>query len=41
MNKEDRPLNSLTTILIIFGIIITGWNLYTGATIQEIGIPGH
>ena len=40
MNKEDKSINTLTKFLVICGIIIIGWNLYTGATIQEIGIPG-
>ena len=41
MSKEDgTPISRLTKALLILAMLIIGWNLYTGATIQEIGIPG-
>jgi hypothetical protein len=29
-----------TKVLLVLALIIVVWNLYTGATIQEIGLPG-
>lgn len=30
----------LTWAIVILAFIIIGWNIYTGSTVQEIGIPG-
>lgn len=40
MSEKDNQVSALTKVLIVFAVLIIGWNLYTGATIQEIGIPG-
>ncbi len=40
MSEEGKSMRALTKILVILAILIIGWNLYTGAKIQEIGIPG-
>lgn len=40
MSEEGKSVSALTKVLVILAILIIGWNLYTGATIQEIGIPG-
>ncbi|MHC4573808.1 MAG: hypothetical protein ACYS76_06705 [Planctomycetota bacterium] len=40
MSEDGKSMSALTKVLIILAILIVGWNLYTGAKIQEIGIPG-
>ncbi len=40
MSDEGGSISGPIKVLIILAILVIGWNLYTGATIQEIGIPG-
>lgn len=40
MSQNQSPTNWFMKIIITLVIILVGYNLYTGATVQEIGIPG-
>lgn len=40
MSQENKPTTGIIKVIIVLVVILIGWNLYTGATIQEIGIPG-
>lgn len=40
MSEDSKSIGTLSKVLAIFVVLLIGWNLYTGATIQKIGIPG-
>ena len=40
MSEQGQATGVLTKVIILLAILIIGWNLYTGATIKEVGIPG-
>lgn len=40
MNKEIKSISAFSKVIIVLGILLIGYNLFIGATIQEIGIPG-
>ena len=42
MATDGKPRNShpLTWIVFLLVVVLIGWQLFLGATIQELGIPG-
>lgn len=40
MSDNGQATGALTKVIITLTILIIGWNIYTGSTIQEVGIPG-
>lgn len=40
MSDQGQLTGVLSKVIIILTILIIGWNIYTGATIKELGIPG-
>ncbi|CAN2041802.1 hypothetical protein GMMP15_580040 [Candidatus Magnetomoraceae bacterium gMMP-15] len=40
MNIDKKSKKTLWIIIFLFILIITGYNIYSGATVKKIGIPG-
>ena len=40
MSQNQSPTKGLMIVITVLVILLIGWNIYTGATVQELGIPG-